>query len=85
MAEEIAGLALCVLALYAGLGLAFAVAFAAEGAAALDPNARGASLGFRILIVPGSAALWPFLLRRWLRGDRTVPIERNAHRAAAAR
>jgi len=85
VAEEIASAAVCGLALYAALGFAFALAFAAEGAAALDPNARGASLGFRVLIVPGAAALWPFLLRRWLRGERTVPTERNAHRAAAAR
>ena len=53
-------------------GSIFAVAFAAFGAARLDPNARGASLGFRLLIVlPGATALWPLLLRRWLRGDDT--------------
>ena len=85
MAEAIARGFLWLLASYAAVGLAFALAFAAVGAARLDANARGGSLGFRILILPGATALWPLLLRRWLRGAHEPPVERNAHRAAAAR
>ena len=85
MAETIARGILWLASAYAAAGLAFGLAFAAAGAARLDPAARGASFGFRILVIPGAAALWPVLLRRWLRGDRTPPIERNAHREAAAR
>jgi len=48
-------------AVYLGIGLIFAVGFAAAGAARLDPGARGAPLLFRVLIVPGAAALWPAL------------------------
>ncbi len=33
----------------------------------LDIAARGAGLGFRLLITPGVVALWPFLAWRWLR------------------
>ena len=68
---------------YLAAGLLFAIAFAAFGVAAVDPAARGATLGFRVLIVPGSALLWPILLRRWLRRA-PPPRERNAHRDAAA-
>jgi hypothetical protein len=85
VAESIAHGLLWLAGGYGAAGLLFAVAFAAVGAARLDPAARGASPGFRILVVPGAAALWPVLLRRWLRGDRTPPLERNAHREAAAR
>ncbi len=52
-------------AAYAGIGLAFAVAFAVRGAGTIDPAARHASWGFRILIIPSAVALWPVLARRW--------------------
>lgn len=61
---------LLVLAVYLGLGVAFAVAFVARGVATVDPAARGGTIGFRLLIIPGSAALWPLLARRWLRARR---------------
>ncbi|MBI4718530.1 MAG: hypothetical protein HY763_12045 [Planctomycetes bacterium] len=53
------------LAVYALLGLLFAVAFVTCGVQRLDPAARPAPWGFRLLILPGSAALWPLLLLRW--------------------
>ncbi len=83
MAEAIASAITLTLALYAALGFAFAIPFAARGASRLDPAAREGTIGFRILIVPGAAAFWPLLLRRWLRGDVAQPEERNAHRKAA--
>ena len=30
------------------------------------------SLGARILILPGAAALWPYVLLRWLQGERAM-------------
>ena len=66
--------------LYVGVGFAFAVAFVTTGVKRLDPNASGSGIAFRLLILPGSAAFWPLLLRRWIRGDRDVPEERNPHR-----
>lgn len=53
-------------AIYASIGLVFAVAFAFRGAGTIDPMAKGGSWGFRILIIPASAALWPLLALRWL-------------------
>jgi membrane protein implicated in regulation of membrane protease activity len=73
------------LALYAAAGFAVAVAIAAAGAGRIDPSAKGAGWGFRLLIVPGAVALWPFLLRRWLGGATEPPEERNPHRDAASR
>jgi hypothetical protein len=55
---------------YAAIGLLFGAAFVLRGAGAVDPGARGAPWGFRALIFPGSVALWPILLRLWLRARR---------------
>ncbi len=52
---------------YVGIGVAFAIAFAARGVAVVDPAARGAPLGFKLLLIPGAAALWPLLGVRWWR------------------
>lgn len=65
---------------YAALGLLFAVAFVMVGVERVDTTAQGAGLGFRLLILPGVAALWPLLVWRWARGVSEPPVERNAHR-----
>ncbi len=74
-----------IVAAYLGAGLAFAALFVAVGVGRIDPGAERAPLGFRLLILPGSAALWPWLLKRWLAGPHRPPEERNPHREAAAR
>ena len=53
------------LALYAAVGAATALAFVTFGVT----RVQGApmSLGARILILPGAAALWPYVLTRWLK------------------
>ena len=70
-------------AVYIACGLAFAPFFAWRGVGRVDPTARTTGLGFRLIILPGVAALWPALLLWWLRGRRP-PAERNAHRDAAS-
>ena len=82
MSVEIASWIVWALMAYAAVGLIFAVAFVLRGANAIDPVARDGTWGFRLLILPGSAALWPLLLSRWLRGAQ-APEERSAHRLAA--
>ena len=53
------------LALYAALGAVTASAFAAFGVTRVQPAPM--SLGARLLILPGAAALWPYVLIRWLK------------------
>jgi hypothetical protein len=55
-------------ALYAAAGVVFALAFLLAGITRIDNGAKGAGLGFRILILPGLIALWPLMLIRWLSG-----------------
>lgn len=57
------------LALYAGIGAAVALAFAAFGVTRVQP--ASVSLGARVLILPGAAALWPVVLIRWLKARGT--------------
>jgi hypothetical protein len=80
MCEQIAIWFVEALFLYTAVGAVFAVAFVTAGVQRVDPDARGSGIVFRLLILPGSAAFWPLLLRRWIRGDRDVPQERNPHR-----
>lgn len=82
MGETIAGWLVAAAGLYAALGLLFAIAFVLRGAARIDPQAAGGSWGFRLAILPASAALWPLLAGRWLRGA-PPPEERSPHRELA--
>ena len=67
---QFVGLFLGALAWYALAGALFAVAFVTFGMQRVDSAAEHAPIGFRLIIMPGVAALWPLLLTRWLR---TVP------------
>lgn len=69
-------------AVYLALGALFAALFAARWAGRADPVAASGTPGFRVLIVPGSALLWPLLLARLLTRS-GPPAEVNAHRLAA--
>jgi hypothetical protein len=52
---------------YLAIGLAFAVAFVVKGALVIDMNANGTGIIFRLIILPGSILLWPYLLFRWIK------------------
>ncbi len=78
MIESAARLLVLVVQVYLAAGLVFALFFAARGTARLDPAAVGASWGFRLVILPAAAALWPYLARRWWR-DEAPPPPADAH------
>jgi hypothetical protein len=58
------------LALYALAGTFVAFAFVTVGLRAVLPVGTPVTIGARILFVPGAAALWPLVLRRWLKAPR---------------
>jgi hypothetical protein len=62
----IANAIVLLLGVYAAAGLVFAAAFVIAGIGRIDQVANGSSIGFRLIVLPGAAALWPLLLRRWL-------------------
>ena len=51
---------------YLACGLVFAMAFVVKGVQRVDEGARGASVGFRIIIIPGTMVFWPVLLKKWI-------------------
>lgn len=57
---------------YAAAGLCLALAYSAARVAA------GASFGFRVIVIPGLAVLWPLFLVRWLRRA-GAPADPNPH------
>lgn len=81
----IAAVFLISLGIYLTCGLAFAVPFVLIGVKQIDPHARHGSWGFRLLIVPGTMALWPLLLKRWAAGVKEPPEECNSHRQLAGK
>ncbi len=61
---------LMTVAAYGAIGVLFGLAFVTLGIGRVDEAARGSSIAFRALILPGCVALWPVLLMKWLRGRR---------------
>jgi hypothetical protein len=57
---------------YGAIGLIFAVAFVTRGIQRIDPAAIGAPIGFRLIVLPAAAALWPLLASRWVKSTRGV-------------
>ena len=80
MPETLANAFVFIVALYAVIGLAFAVPFVWFGVQQVDFEARGTGVAFRLLILPGAAAFWPMFLSRWSRGVVEPPTEKNPHR-----
>jgi len=56
---------------YALIGLAFAVAFVTCGIGIIDESALRAPVGLRLILIPGSIALWPGLALKWKRGGQS--------------
>lgn len=54
------------LGVYAAVGILFAIAFVTIGISRVDPVAKNTTVGFRLIVLPGAALLWPLLLRRWI-------------------
>ena len=55
------------LMLYAAAGAVTALAFVSVGLSQIFHPPVPATLGARILLLPGSFALWPYILIRWRR------------------
>lgn len=58
------------ISVYGAVGAAFALFFVFLGLGRVDPHAKEASFGFRLMIIPGVILLWPLVLWRVLVGRR---------------
>jgi hypothetical protein len=52
---------------YAAIGVLTAVAFVSVGLKRVLPEGAPVTLGARLLFLPGAAALWPYVLIRWMK------------------
>jgi hypothetical protein len=52
-------------------GLAVGVPFVLRGVDRVDEAARGAPVAFRLVILPGTAALWPLIAVKWVKAPRS--------------
>ncbi len=70
---------IAILAVYGLAGLLFAIVFVTIGIQRFDPVAEHAPVSFRLMVLPGVAALWPLLL--WGRPSPFVvcPVLRRTH------
>ena len=57
-------------AIYVMCGLAVGVPFVLRGVDRVDAQALGASVGFRLLILPGTVALWPLMAAKWIKAGK---------------
>jgi hypothetical protein len=55
------------LAMYVLLGIVTAILFVIFGLSQVLPPSATVTVGARILLLPGAAALWPYVLLRWLK------------------
>ncbi|MEM7682896.1 MAG: hypothetical protein AAF288_13145 [Planctomycetota bacterium] len=55
--------------IYLLVGAGFALWFIFKGGARLDPAVKTGTWGFRILVFPGTTALWPVMLLKTLRAE----------------
>lgn len=55
--------------LYLLAGVIVAVLYVWRGVTLVDPAARATTWPFRLIIIPGCAALWPFVLMQWIRAE----------------
>jgi hypothetical protein len=62
---------LIVAAIYLAIGFLFAIPFVIKGVNKVDEGAHGGSIGFRIIIIPGTMVFWPLLLKKWLKAAKT--------------
>jgi hypothetical protein len=61
---------LLVIAAYLAIGVVVGVPFLLLGVGRVDPSAKAVPWTFRVLVCPGVVALWPYLMRLWIRSGR---------------
>ncbi|MBX7165898.1 MAG: hypothetical protein K1X74_06065 [Pirellulales bacterium] len=67
---DLARMLLLIVGLYLMCGAMVGVPFVLWGVGRIDPAAHHAPWTFRLLILPGSVALWPWMAMLWRRTGR---------------
>lgn len=65
--EAMISILFIIAAIYIICGFIFAIVFISKGIEKVDEGAHGATWGFKLIIIPGVVALWPLLLKKWIK------------------
>ncbi|MEM7659228.1 MAG: hypothetical protein AAF399_24115 [Bacteroidota bacterium] len=57
---------------YLGIGVIFSVMFVFWGVQKVDEGMASAKIGLRLLMMPGTIALWPVLLGKWVKANKSA-------------
>ncbi len=68
MIETIVSILLITAGVYLLIGIIFYFPFIRKGVHTFDDGVKAAPLFMKILIFPGTVALWPILLKKWRKG-----------------
>ena len=63
--EVVLNYVFAVIGIYFLVGFLFYLVFVFKWAAEMDENFQGSGFGFKLLILPGTLALWPVLFAKW--------------------
>jgi hypothetical protein len=69
---------LIIVVLYLGLGAVFVIPFLIKGIQKVDEGTKGSTIGFKIMIIPGSIVFWPVLMKKWLKAQRVLKSKINS-------
>jgi hypothetical protein len=61
---------LIIVLIYLLVGVLFVLPFLVKGITKVDEGTHGATIGFKIIIIPGVVVFWPALLRKWINSDK---------------
>jgi flagellar basal body-associated protein FliL len=64
--QAVVNIILVIATVYLLCGVVFTAVFLFRGLQKMDEGTHGATVGFKIIIIPGCIVLWPVLLRKWL-------------------
>jgi hypothetical protein len=73
MPTHFASIVLLIAGGYAAIGVLVALALVVRGLARIDHAAQNSPWSFRLMILPGLAAVWPLMLVKWRRAVRNHP------------
>lgn len=71
MTETIVSILLMAAGVYLLIGIVFYFPFIKKGVHTFDGGVKEAPVFMKILIFPGTVALWPILLKKWRKGADT--------------
>ena len=70
---------LIIVAIYLTCGIVFMIPFIIKGVDVIDEGAHGSSIGFRIIIIPGTIVFWPVLLKKWIMRKKNIMSQTDVH------